>query len=159
MPVRDTDPLLGFNFSLEVADHNVTGYFTEVGGLTSEHDVVEHKVVTEDGREVVQMIPGRVKWAEISLKRGITADVGFWEWRDLVVQGDIDGARTTVTIQMYNRNYEPVSTWTLFNAWPSKVSGPELKSDSNDFTVEELTLIHEGMKRDDFDSGPAGDPS
>jgi phage tail-like protein len=159
MTVRDTDPLLGFNFSLEVADHDITGYFTEVSGLTSEHEVVEHKVVTDDGREVVQMIPGRIKWSEVTLKRGITADTGFWTWRDDVVKGDVDGARDTVTIQMYNRNYEAITTWTLFNAWPSKITGPELKSDSNDFTVEELTLVHEGMKRDDFESGPAGDPS
>jgi phage tail-like protein len=158
MPSRDTDPLLGFNFSIEVADQNVTGYFTEIGGLTSEHEVVEHKVVTDDGREILQMIPGRIKWSEITLKKGITADTGFWDWRDLVTQGDVETARSQVTITMYNRSYEEVTTWTLFNAWPSKVSGPELKSDSNDFTVEEMTLIHEGMKRDDYQSGPAGDP-
>ena len=163
MPVRDTDPLLGFNFSIEVADHAMDStthaYFTEISGLDAQHEVVEHKVVTDTGQEVVQMIPGRISWTEVTLKKGITADLGFWEWRDLVTQGDIDTARTMVTITMYDRNYEEVTTWTLFNAWPSKLTGPALASDSNDFTVEELTLVHEGMRRDDQISSPSGDPA
>jgi len=160
---RETDPLLGFNFSVaidggaEFSDSVV--YFTEVSGLDAQHEVVEHKVVTDTGQEVVQMIPGRISWSEVTLKKGITADLGFWTWRDLVTQGDLDSARNTVTITMYDRNYTEVTTWTLFNAWPSKLSGPSLASDSNDFTVEELTLVHEGMRRDDQLTGPAGDPS
>jgi hypothetical protein len=50
----------------------------------------------------------------------------------------------------------------MINAWPSKISGPQIASDSNDFTVEELTLVHEGLRREDMDTmipafeGPAG---
>jgi phage tail-like protein len=160
---RETDPLLGFNFSLTVEGQDVasstTAYFTEVSGLDAQHEVVEHKVVTDDGREILQMIPGRIGWTEVTMKKGITADMGFWTWRDLVTQGDIDGARSTVTITMFDRSYEEVSVWTLFNAWPSKLSGPSIASDSNDYVVEELTLVHEGMRRDDSQTGPAGDPS
>jgi phage tail-like protein len=48
---------------------------------------------------------------------------------------------------MMNRTGKPVAQWDFNNAWPSKVSGPELKSDSNDFGVEEVVIVHEGMKR------------
>ena len=40
------DPLVGFHFGVEVQGV-VTGYFTECTGLGSEHDVIEHNVVTE----------------------------------------------------------------------------------------------------------------
>ena len=33
------------------------------------------------------------------------------------------------------------------NAWPSKVSGPDIKADGNEYGIEEMTIVHEGMKR------------
>ena len=62
------DPLVGFHFAVEVQGV-VSGYFTEVSGLGSEHEVIEHKVVNEKGVEVVLKIPGRLKWENIVLKR------------------------------------------------------------------------------------------
>jgi phage tail-like protein len=140
------DPLLGFNFLLEVGD--VKGFFTEVSGVGSENEIIEHKVVDAQGKEVVRKIPGRLKWTDISLKRGVTSDLAIWEWRELVVQGQIGDARKNATITMLDRAYQPVARWNFTNAWPSKVTGPNFKSDDNSFGVEELTIVHEGMSRD-----------
>ena len=141
------DPLLGFNFMLEL-EGAVAGYFTECSGIGSEHEIVEHKVVDKQGHEIVRKIPGRLKWTDISLKRGITSDLKIWEWRDLMVQGKTGDGRKNITITMLSRSYEPVAVWHFANAWPSKVSGPALKADSNEFGVEELTIVHEGMYRE-----------
>ncbi|MBL8121023.1 MAG: phage tail protein, partial [Anaerolineae bacterium] len=64
----------------------VKGLFTEVGGLGSETEVVEHKV-SRDGIDFVQKIPGRLKWGDITLKRGITAEMDMWSWRAKVEKG------------------------------------------------------------------------
>jgi len=141
------DPLLGFNFMLEL-EGALAGYFTECSGVGSEHEIVEHKVVDKQGHEVIRKIPGRLKWQDISLKRGITSDLKIWEWRDMLVQGKAGSARKNITITMLSRDYQPVAVWHFANAWPSKVSGPSLKSDSNEFGVEELTIVHEGMYRE-----------
>ena len=141
------DPLLGFNFMLEL-EGALAGYFTECSGIGSEHEIVEQKVVDKQGHEIVRKIPGRMKWQDISLKRGITSDLKIWEWRDQLVQGKSKDARKNITITMLSRDYKPVAVWHFANAWPSKVSGPSLKSDSNDFGVEELTIVHEGMYRE-----------
>jgi phage tail-like protein len=37
-------------------------------------------------------------------------------------------------------------TWTLLNAWPTKISVPDLKSDANEVAVETLELAHEGLQ-------------
>jgi phage tail-like protein len=141
------DPLIGFNFKLEL-EGGIAGYFTECNGIGSEHDIVEHKVVDDSGHEIVRKIPGRLKWTDITLKRGITSNMQIWEWRDQVVQGDVAGARKNCSITMLSRDYTPVAVWNFNNAWPSKVTGPSLKSDSNDFGIEEVTLVHEGISRD-----------
>jgi phage tail-like protein len=144
---RESDPLIGFNFRLEI-EGKLAGYFTEVSGVGSENEIVEHKIVNDKGQEIVQKIPGRLKWQDVTLKRGITDKMDIWEWRKLVEEGKMKDARTNCSIIMMDRNYEDVARWNFVNAWPSKVTGPSVKSDSNEFGVEEVTLIHEGMMRE-----------
>jgi len=143
---RVGDPVVGFQFSLEIG--TMTGYFTEVSGIGSENAVATHKVVNEAAKEVTIQMPGRTEWGEVTLKRGLTSNIEFWDWRELVVTGKINDARLPVTITMYDRDYSPVVTWELTNAWPSKLSGPSISADSNDFAIEELTIVHEGLTRD-----------
>ena len=40
-----------------------------------------------------------------------------------------------------------VAKWDFVNAWPSKVSGPSIQSESSALGVEEMTLVHEGIVR------------
>lgn len=141
------DPLLGFNFMLEL-EGAIAGYFSECSGIGSEHDVVEQKVVDKQGHELVRKLPGRLKFTDITLKRGITSDLKIWDWRDLVVKGAIKDARKNCTITMLSRDYQPVAVWHFSNVWPLKVTGPSLKADSNEIGVEEVVLAHEGMYRE-----------
>jgi phage tail-like protein len=146
MGVRGTDPLQGFHFGLEVQGA-VSGYFTEISGLGSETEVIDHKVVTPDGHEVIQKIPGRLKWGEITLKRGVTTEMDMWKWRKLVEDGKVGSARKNGSIIAYDQEFKEVARWNFVRAWPSKINGPQLQADSNAYTVEELTIVHEGIVR------------
>ena len=35
--------------------------------------------------------------------------------------------------------------WTLQNAWPTKITGTDLKADGNEVAVETLEIAHEGL--------------
>lgn len=140
------DPLVSFNFSLEISGQ-IKGFFTEVSGLGSETEIVEHKVVSEKGTEITMKIPGRLKWQDITLKRGITSSMDIWEWRKMVEDGLIDASRRDGSVVMYNQLGVEVARWNFERAWPSKVTGPSVKADDNSVGVEELTLVHEYIKR------------
>jgi phage tail-like protein len=140
------DPLVGARFKIDVGGV-ITGYFTECSGLGSETEITEHKVVNEKGVEVVMKIPGRLKWGDITLKRGITSDMGLWDWRKMVEDGDVVGARRDGSIVMYDQSLAEKARWNFLQAWPSKISGPTPKADSNEISVEELTLVHEYIER------------
>jgi phage tail-like protein len=140
------DALVSFHFSLEIQG-TVTGFFTEVSGLGSENEIVETKVVSEKGIQAVMKVPGRLKWGDITLKRGITSSMDLWDWRKLVEDGQVKGARKNGTIMMYDQELKAVAQWDFKNAWPSKITGPSLKSDDNAFGVEEITIVHEYIKR------------
>lgn len=141
------DPLVGFHYAIEVQGV-VTGYFTECSGIGSEHEAIEHKIVDEKGRELIQKIPGRLKWQDVTLKRGITDNMDIWDWREEVVQGKVDDARRNGSVVMFNQGLKEVARWNFENAWPLKVSGPSMKADSNEFGIEELVITHEGLYRE-----------
>jgi phage tail-like protein len=140
------DPLVSFHFGVEVSG-KATGYFMEVSGIGSENEVAEHKVMSGKGESIGRKIPGRLKWNDITMKRGITSNLDFYEWRKEVEQGYVDKARVAVTITMFDQALNPIAKWDLTAAWPSKISGPSLKSDSSDIGVEEITICHEGIER------------
>ena len=53
--------------------------------------------------------------------------------------------RVTVVIRLLDEKGNPTMVWTLQNAWPTKVSGTDLKSDGNEVAVETLEIAHEGL--------------
>ena len=139
-------PLVGFHFAIDIQGV-IKGFFTECSGLGSEHEVIEHKIVTEQGQEVVMKIPGRMKWEDITLKRGITSNMDIWSWRKQVQDGDVDGARRDGSVIMFDQHLKEVARWNFERAWPVKVSGPSPKADSNEIGIEEMVLTHEYIAR------------
>jgi phage tail-like protein len=146
MPDRE-DPLVAFKFGLEI-EGKLSGFFTTVAGIGSESEVVEHKITNpETGETIIQKIPGRMAWTDVTLKRGVTSSVDVWEWRQQIVDGKVEDARTNCSVVAYNQANEEIARWNLDNAWPSKVTGPEMDAGSQDYMVEEITIVHEGMSR------------
>lgn len=140
------DPMIGAHF--EVSIGSITGYFTEVSGLGSESEVVEHKIIAKGAKEsIIRKIPGRLKWGDVVLKRGITKNLDFYNWRKQVEQGGVEKARLDGTIIMYDQTMTPIAEWNITKCWPSKINGPSLQSDGNAVGIEELTMVHEGIKR------------
>lgn len=140
------DPLVSAHFEIVVG--KLSGYFTECSGLGSESEVIDHKIMATGAKEtIIRKVPGRLKWGDVTLKRGITANMDMWDWRKQVEQGKVDEARLDGSILMYDQNLNLVAQWDFVKGWPSKISGPSLKSDDNSIGVEEVTLVHEGIKR------------
>ncbi len=140
------DPLVGFHFAVDIQGV-VKGYFTECSGLGSEHEVIEHKVVNESGHELILKVPGRLKWENITLKRGITSNLDVWNWRKKIEDGDVDDNRHDGSIIMFDQHLKEVARWNFERAWAVKCTGPQPKADSNEIGIEELTLAHEGIHR------------
>ena len=143
---KGTDPLVGFNYAIDVGG-TIKGFFTKCEGLGSETTVVDHKVVDDAGRDLVKKIPGRLEWGDITLSRGITSSMDFWEWRKLVEDGKVGDARKNGSIVMHDQDLSEVARWDFVNGWPSKLEGPSLSSEGNEVGVESITIVHEGIVR------------
>jgi phage tail-like protein len=46
---------------------------------------------------------------------------------------------------LLDEEHAPVMTWKLINAWPKKISSPDMKSDSSEVAIETMEIAHEGV--------------
>lgn len=51
-------------------------------------------------------------------------------------RGHVDEARTNGSIIMLDQELTPVARWDFENAWTSKITGPQLQSDSTNYGLE-----------------------
>jgi phage tail-like protein len=134
------DPYQNFNFVVEI-DGVIVGGFSEVSGLTAEHEVTEYRNGDED--ITVRKLPGKAKYTQIVLKRGYTNSRELWEWRKLVITGRTQ--RKSGTIQLLDEARQPALKWNFREGWPSKWEGPTLNAKSNEVAIETLEIAHEGL--------------
>lgn len=141
------NPYSNFNFIVEV-DGDEIAAFAEVSGLDSENTPIEYREGA-DAINAPRKLPGIEKYPNASLKRGITGSVALWTWRQEVRDGGSTFPPSrTVVIKLLNERGDsgsPAMTWTLTNAWPTKLSGPQLNAKGNDYAVETLELCYDRL--------------
>jgi phage tail-like protein len=145
MALPGPDAGVGHSFGLEI-DGVTVGRITEVSGLVLEQDVIEVKQQTPDGRYVIRRLPGRPKPGEVTLTRGLTDDRTFIRWI-ADVRADSAGRRNGAIV-VYDYDGAPVVTYTLTNAWPSKLEVGALKAGDTSYLTERLTLVYESLTVD-----------
>lgn len=136
-------PLPKFYFTVNFGIQDGTVSFQEVSGLDSETKPIEYKHGDNNLFSTVKM-PGIAKSGNVTLKKGIFVnDNNFWKWYDAIKMNTVK--RETVVIQLLDESAKPTMTWTLSNAWPTKITGTDMKSDTNNVVIETIELAHEGL--------------
>jgi phage tail-like protein len=124
------------------------GFFTECGGLNVEVDVKSYE---EGGlNEYVHKLPGRVKYSNVTLKRGLAYSGQTWsKWRDWCAGiFKAEGKpieRKNLTIRCYDAAGNKLGSWQLEGAFPVKWAGPKFEAGSTNVAIESLELAHNGF--------------
>ena len=134
-------------FQIKLGGAEAAGFFKEIDGISSEHEVVVHTTGDASGKSVVQKYPGQLKWNNITLKRGVDANNALWTWRKQVIDGQVVQARKECKIEVLDWTGATVVTYSFINAWPCRYSAPGLSAGGNEVMVEEIEIAHEGMTR------------
>ncbi|KAA6345998.1 hypothetical protein EZS27_005578 [termite gut metagenome] len=134
-------PLPKFHFAVEVAGLDAS--FQEVSGLEMEAQVIEYRHGNSKEFSTIKM-PGIKKYSDITLKKGVfKGDNKFWDWFNKIKMNTIE--RQPMTIKLLDEAGSPTMVWTLINAFPTKITSTDLKSDGNEVAVETLVVAHEGL--------------
>ena len=123
-----TNPYSGTNFIVNIERIPAAIQFREIGGLDSSNFVMEYREGA-DPMNALRKLPGLEETKTVTMKRGITNSLDLWAWRREVRDGST--ARPpyrTVTITLRDSLNVHVMTWTLINAWCSKLAGPALNA-------------------------------
>jgi phage tail-like protein len=135
-------PISNYYFSVDIGDRTDLA-FQEVSGLEIESKVIEYRNGNSPQFSTIKM-PGMFSSGDVTLKKGVfVKDNNFWDWFNQIKMNTI--ARVPVVIKLLDEAGEPTMTWSLLNAFPSKISGVDMKSDGNEVAVETLVISHEGL--------------
>ncbi len=136
-------PTPKFRFSVDWGTKKTNLSFQEVSGLDAETQIIEYRDSNSKAFSTVKM-PGIAKYGNVTMKRGIFAnDSLFWDWYSKISMNTIE--RWAVIIKLLDQNGDAVVTWTLNNAWPTKISATDLKSDGNEVAIDSIEIAHEGL--------------
>ncbi len=117
--------------------------FQEVSGLDIESEPIEYRHGNSPVFSKIS-IPGMIKSKKVTLKKGVfVKDNTFWDWFEKIKMNTIE--RQNVVIKLMDEGGNPTMTWTLLNAWLSKITSTELKSNGNEVAVESIEIAHEGL--------------
>lgn len=141
-------PVPVFHFTVGFGGDNAD--FTEVGGLSFSMQTIDYRGGASKNFLPIKL-PGLPEVQNITLKKGIfqgDSELHQWLWSGVQYKNPNDVERKTLTITMMDASHQPIITWKIKDAWPSKYDGPGLNSTGNEIAVESIELVHEGIEQE-----------
>src|SRR5437868_1118011 len=130
MPTFRETPYGAFNYLVALggaqgdgSEGSIIGGFSDVSGLGVTISYAEYRNGNERINSV-RKVPNTHKHDDVTLKRGLVGSDDLFQWLKEVRDGTLD--RRTVTITLLDEARNPVASFVLKNASPSKWSGPAL---------------------------------
>lgn len=139
----NTWPITKFRFEVDLGTELKGVSFQEVSGMDVENQIIEYRKNNNPIFSTEKM-PGIVKYGNITMKRGVFVnDNAFWNWHKEISMNTIK--RRTVLIKLLDENGTVMMQWQLNNAWPTKITSTDIKSDGNEVAVDTLEMAYEQL--------------
>lgn len=141
-------PFVTFNFKVNL---QLTGAPTVVcGGAFAECEGLEMsmevKTIREGGNNTRPiLLAGAVSYGQLTLRRGMTADLCLWRWFDRVQQTRTLRASGDVIVLSSDRAAE-VLRFTLTGCLPMKIKAPALNAKDGMIAIEEMQIGYETLR-------------
>lgn len=146
MPQPGQQPIYfrAFQFMVEI-DGVDRGRFQDVSGLDATTDVIEYR----EGGDMLgtRKLPGKTKYSNLTLKRGLTDDDQLWKWYEAVMNGKPDPIRRTISVVQLDMSGQECIRWDLFQAFPVKYTAPTFAALGNELSIETLEVAYERIER------------
>lgn len=138
------DPLRNMRFRLEIDGIQQAG-FSEVAIGETTTDAIDYREGNEPTH--VRKLPGLTKYANITLKWGVTDSTELFNWHKQILAGRIKDNRKQVAIVVVDEAGENKARFVVSEAWPTKYDPSDLNAKGNEVFIEVLELVNEGIER------------
>lgn len=171
----ETDPIRNFRFLVTftpvggtapggIQDGDFSVGFITITGLAAQTNAIPYR---EGGyNTTMHYLPGQQQFSPVTFQRGVVlgSNIG-WEWfsklydpgttaeqptGDFRYQVDIKvlkyPAPNNRTLNQNAQNINVAAQFTLLNAWPTNLSYSDLNAADDAVVLEQIILVHEGLK-------------
>jgi len=141
-------PFNAFNFSVEIYPDGksaplIQGSFAECDGLEMTQDF---KTIRSGGaNDHAYRVPGTITYANLTLKRGLTANTDLWTWFTDSIADPFLRANAEVVLFASDGSTE-VARWQLSRCIPAKLKAPALNAKDGTIAIEEFQLAYEKLQ-------------
>lgn len=136
--------LQGHSFKVEIEGVDA-GQFKSVSGLKVEAEVVE---VLDPAAGTTRKRPGRVKYGDITLKRGVTGESkGLYNWFQDTVAAPENVQRKNMSIILFDPVGKELARYNLFECFPRSWEGPAQVTESSALAIEKIEIAIEKVER------------
>lgn len=140
-----SDPYRQFRFKVTVGGKDVGG-FSECTVAETTVDPIDYREGSEEPK--FRKISGLTKYGNITLKRGTTVSMDFYNWINNVYLKGSDGSRQDILITLLDETgTKETAKWSIVNAWPTKYKPSDLSAKANEIAIETVEFAHEGITR------------
>jgi phage tail-like protein len=143
-------PFTAFNFLVEVQVGVLSGTlasaaFSECDGLEM---TMEPKTIREGGRNSGPVhMTGPVSYGQLTLKRGMTANVDLWRWFERVNAPGNGGLRCTAEVVMLAADARTEQLrFRLGGCLPVKLKAGALNAKDGQLAIEEMQVAYESLE-------------
>ena len=144
--MANESPVSASRFGISVDGVQIAS-FSELQGISTEVDVIEHIESTDDGVRV-HKIPGVTRpKGEVKFKMAMGTNLAMNAWLEESQAGKMDVARKSCSLVMYDAENKPVARFYLENAWPIKCTLSPLRAGGSDVMQQEWSLTFETIQR------------
>ena len=132
-----------FNGKFKIEIEGVTqGAFAACDGLEARVDVVDFS----DGDNLTaRKRPGRTRFANIVLRRGMVNNTELWNWFEAVTAGQIQ--RKAGSVIVCGDDGSELFRYNFFEGWPCRWKSLEMRADQPGTLVEEIEIAVESIER------------
>ncbi|NET11363.1 MAG: phage tail protein [Merismopedia sp. SIO2A8] len=160
---------------LDGSKEPIDGYFMECQGFKQSQQPIEvvevfprswgRNAQATKGRVVRTKVPGNLKTENITLRRGMTISMTFWDWFQTVSEGEWGGDNRSYSdvgggasggkkgqrydgrLVIYDQSATERARFAFEGAWPVSYKISDVKAGNNEFEIEEVELAIDSFRR------------
>lgn len=140
--IKNSYPLPSYNYRVSIDGATVA--FSQVSGLKVSYETTTYKESPVGGDApgpVVMRMPAQSSDITVTLQKGIVRgkSIALYNWINSIQTNLVD--KKDVNIELCDENGAAVFVWKIINAFPTGLDAPTFDANSNDASIESLTLM------------------
>lgn len=144
--IKSDYPLPSYNYKVDIGKDTIA--FSEVSGLNIAYEKTVYKESsTESGKASPRVfrMPAQATDTTLTLKKGLVpakSAPALYDWINSISLNQVQ--KKDIVISLCDETGKPVVSWTVVNAFPTKLDAPSFSATSNDAAIESMELLADG---------------